>query len=96
MSWPFPDDHMWSWRAPGPTGSDRDERIAAAVARRLAGDAAVRGRGITVTAQNAVVILTGVVADADTRRLASSLAWQVDGVADVCNSLRPPRPRRLR
>lgn len=85
MSWPYPD---FPFAGDGPAPDGADVRLAALVAQRLSIDWTTRRQQITVTAQNRVVILAGVVADPETRRVAGELAWDVSGVFDVCNALR--------
>jgi osmotically-inducible protein OsmY len=63
----------------------RDASLAAAVAQRIG------RRGIVVSAQNAVVILEGVVDHEDVRWFAGEIAWRTPGVFDVNNRLRPSR-----
>ncbi|SCG46025.1 BON domain-containing protein [Micromonospora halophytica] len=88
MPWPLPDE---SWFRPDPQppapGGD-DAWLAGEIAYRIVGGVGPRARGVSVTVQNRVAILTGTVRDPSTRRLAGELAWLVPGVADVCNSLR--------
>ncbi|MFF5072803.1 BON domain-containing protein [Micromonospora olivasterospora] len=91
MPWPYPDDRSWP-DEPGPT--DDDARIAAAVARRFGDGWTSRHRHVCIAVQNRVVILSGVVADPQTRRAAGELAWSVPDVVDVCNALRLAGPRR--
>ncbi|MGC4897083.1 BON domain-containing protein [Micromonospora sp. DT31] len=85
MPWPYPE-------LPFPHGGsgprDADTRLAAAVAQRLSTDWSTRRQQITITVQNRVVILAGMVAAPETRRIAGELAWDVPGVFDVCNALR--------
>ncbi|MCX4472185.1 BON domain protein [Micromonospora sp. MW-13] len=96
IPWPSPDDHFWTADPDGPEPPQEDTRLAAAVARRLGGDPAVRHEPVTVSVQNRVVILTGIVADPRARRIAGELAWTVTDVVDVCNALRLAEPRRPR
>ncbi|TDC36761.1 BON domain-containing protein [Micromonospora sp. 15K316] len=92
---PWPDDALYRYlQAPGSTNDDA--RLAALVAQRLGVDWATRHQEIEVTVQNKVVILSGTVASPEVRRTAGDLAWDVPGVLDVCNTLRPPRRRRPR
>ncbi|WP_243707915.1 BON domain-containing protein [Micromonospora sp. KC606] len=92
----FPEDHGWTAGASRPTPADDDARIAAAVAQRLASDWTTRRQQITVSVQNQVVILAGIVSDPHARQAAAAVAWNVAGVLDVCNALRLPgiRPHR--
>ncbi|MFC0033327.1 BON domain-containing protein [Micromonospora chaiyaphumensis] len=92
MPWPFPDFPFAEDGQPAPDGAD--VRLAALVAQRLSIDWTTRRQQITVTVQNRVVILAGMVADAETRRVAGELAWDVSGVFDVCNALRLRAGRR--
>nr|WP_204342805.1 BON domain-containing protein [Micromonospora terminaliae] len=92
MPWPFPDFPFAEDGQPAPDGAD--VRLAALVAQRLSIDWTTRRQQITVTVQNRVVILAGLVADAETRRVAGELAWDVSGVFDVCNALRLHSGRR--
>ncbi|WFE97848.1 BON domain-containing protein [Micromonospora sp. WMMD987] len=88
MPWPLPDE-SWFRPEPGPPGPPGDDvRLAAEVAYRIVGGVGARARRITVTVQNRVAILGGLVPDAATRRFAGQVAWQVPGVVDVCNTLR--------
>lgn len=88
MPWPLPDE---SWLAPAGTGPEPDSedlRIEALVAQRLAIDWATRRQQISVSVQNRVVILSGLVSGPEVRQVARELAWDVPGVADVCITLR--------
>ncbi|MGY0005932.1 BON domain-containing protein [Micromonospora sp. I033] len=91
MPWPYPD---FPFAGDGPTPDGTDTRLAALVAQRLSVDWTTRRQQITVTVQNRVVILAGLVADPETRRAAGELAWDVAGVFDVCNALRLRSGRR--
>ncbi|KKK00341.1 BON domain-containing protein [Micromonospora sp. HK10] len=84
MPWPYP-DHNPFHRDDQPL--DGDLRLAALVAQRLSIDWTTRRQQISVSVQNRVVILTGMVADQETRRAAAELAWDVPGVFDVCNAM---------
>ncbi|MFI7435536.1 BON domain-containing protein [Micromonospora haikouensis] len=81
-SWPHPDHFPEHNRV-----LEEDLRLAALVAQRISIDWTTRRQQISVTVQNAVVILTGLVADPTTRTAAAELAWDVPGVFDVCNAL---------
>lgn len=95
MPWPFPDDpFISSWDEP--EQESEDLRLAALVAQRLSIDWSTRRQQITITVQNRVVILGGAVADQETRQAAGELAWDVPGVADVCNTLQLYGQRRGR
>lgn len=94
--WPMPDDHSFRALWDEPQHHDEDVRLAALVAQRLSADWTTRRQQITVMVQNQVVILTGLVASAETRRAAGELAWDVEGVTDVCNALRLVGHRRGR
>ncbi|MEU8262579.1 BON domain-containing protein [Micromonospora sp. NPDC048999] len=84
MPWPYPEHNPYL----GDDGvHDEDLRIAALVAQRLSADWTTRRQQISVSVQNRVVILTGMVADPATRQAAGDLAWDVTGVFDVCNAL---------
>ncbi|KAB1903884.1 BON domain-containing protein [Micromonospora sp. AMSO1212t] len=85
MPWPYPE---FPFTGGGPEPDDADTRLASLVARRLSADWTTRRQQITVTVQNRVVILAGLVADPQTRLVAAELAWDVPGVYDVCNALR--------
>ncbi|MGV9765428.1 BON domain-containing protein [Micromonospora tulbaghiae] len=85
MPWPYPE---FPYTGGGPEPDDADTRLASLVAQRLSADWTTRRQQITVTVQNRVVILAGLVADPQTRLVAAELAWDVPGVYDVCNSLR--------
>ncbi|WP_349881190.1 BON domain-containing protein [Micromonospora sp. HUAS YX12] len=85
MPWPYPE---FPYTGGGPEPDDADTRLASLVAQRLSADWTTRRQQITVTVQNRVVILAGLVADPQTRLVAAELAWDVPGVFDVCNSLR--------
>lgn len=84
IPWPYPDHNPFQ-RNDRPV--DPDLRLAALVAQRLGSDWTTRRQQISVTVQNRVVILTGMVADPETRRAAAELAWDVPGVFDVCNAM---------
>jgi osmotically-inducible protein OsmY len=94
MPWPFPDEGAFRPEPPAP--ADEDALLAAQVAQRLSSDWTTRHQQIVVTVQNRVVILAGVVAGPDTRQVAGEIAWDVQGVVDVCNALRLTGPRRSR
>ncbi|MGW4500309.1 BON domain-containing protein [Micromonospora sp. NPDC004336] len=96
MPWPYPDEGAFRPEPPRPAPDDEDARLAALVAQRLSSDWTTRRQQIVVTVQNQVVILSGVVAGPDTRQVAGELAWDVQGVVDVCNALRLAGPRRSR
>ncbi|WP_374226730.1 BON domain-containing protein [Micromonospora sp. WMMB482] len=85
MPWPYPE---FPFTGGGPEPDDADTRLASLVAQRLSADWTTRRQQITVTVQNRVVILAGLVADPGTRLVAAELAWDVPGVFDVCNALR--------
>ncbi|NED57039.1 BON domain-containing protein [Micromonospora aurantiaca] len=85
MPWPYPE---FPFTGGGPDPDDADTRLASLVAQRLSADWTTRRQQITVTVQNRVVILAGLVADPQTRLVAAELAWDVPGVYDVCNALR--------
>ncbi|WP_433495969.1 BON domain-containing protein [Micromonospora sp. CA-248089] len=85
MPWPYPE---FPFTGGGPEPDDADTRLASLVAQRLSADWTTRRQQITVTVQNRVVILAGLVADPQTRLVAAELAWDVPGVFDVCNALR--------
>jgi hypothetical protein len=88
MMWPFPDDGFSGSADSRSTASgDADARLARQVAERLAADERTRDRGITVQAQNAVVILTGVVDHEDAKLVAPVTARSTHGVRDVCDAL---------
>lgn len=84
IPWPYP-EHNPSSEDSRPL--EEDLRLAASVAQRISIDWTTRRQQISVTVQNAVVILTGMVADPATRSAAAELAWDVPGVFDVCNAL---------
>jgi len=99
MPWPFPpfpDDNSSERTDEEAAWESEDLRLAALVAQRLSIDWTTRRQQITITVQNRVVILAGMVSDAETRRAAGELAWDVPGVADVCNALRLFGQRRPR
>ena len=85
MPWPYTE---FPFTGGGPDPDDADTRLASLVAQRLSADWTTRRQQITVTVQNRVVILAGLVADPATRLVAAELAWDVPGVFDVCNALR--------
>ncbi|NLU78361.1 BON domain-containing protein [Micromonospora sp. HNM0581] len=94
--WPMPDDNSFRALWDEPQHHDEDVRLAALVAQRLSVDWSTRRQQITVMVQNRVVILTGLVGSAEARRTAGELAWDVEGVTDVCNALRLVAHRRRR
>lgn len=86
--WPLPDDGSW----PGPPRDQaprvhRDDMLADQVLVRLVQDERTRLQDIAVEVQNAVAILTGRVDTPGLIFVAGSLAWQTNGIADVCNAL---------
>ncbi|MEU4379719.1 BON domain-containing protein [Micromonospora echinofusca] len=96
IPWPYPDEGASHPQPPGLSPDDEDGRLAALVAQRLSSDWTTRRQQIVVTVQNRVVILAGIVAGPDTRRVAGEIAWDVEGVVDVCNALRLADSRRFR
>jgi hypothetical protein len=96
LPWPFPDESWFPWSAEQAEPQSDDLRLAALVAQRLSIDWTTRRQQINVTVQNGVVILAGTVADHEVRQVAGDLAWDVPGVLDVCNTLRPHGQRRSR
>jgi len=94
LPWPQSDDgwfgDAWPQVDTGyPANPDEEDlRIAAQVAQRLSIDWATRYQQITVTVQNRVVILAGLVRTAEAIQVAGELAWGVPGVYDVCNTIR--------
>ncbi|MFG1780715.1 BON domain-containing protein [Micromonospora sp. NPDC049051] len=94
--WPYPEEGGFRPEPPGPAPDDEDGQLAALVAQRLSSDWATRRQQIVVTVQNRVVILAGIVAGPENRRVAGEIAWDVPGVVDVCNALRLVRSRRPR
>ncbi|MEU4775645.1 BON domain-containing protein [Micromonospora sp. NPDC023644] len=96
IPWPYPDEGGYRPEPPGPSPDDEDARLAALVAQRLSSDWSTRRQQIVVTVQNRVVILAGVVAGPEARRVAGEIAWDVGGVGDVCNALRLAGARRPR
>ncbi|MFJ6194688.1 BON domain-containing protein [Micromonospora sp. NPDC092111] len=93
MHWPMPDDNWFRPEPDPPAPPGDDVGLAAEVAYRIVGGVGPRARQISVRVQNRVVILGGTVPDVDTRKLAGRVAWEVPGVADVCNALRLSAPR---
>ncbi|MEV1143781.1 BON domain-containing protein [Micromonospora sp. NPDC049799] len=96
MPWPLPDDNWLAGTGDQPEPDSGDLRIEALVAQRLSIDWTTRRQQISVSVQNRVVILSGLVSGTDARQVAGELAWDVPGVVDVCNTLRPRNPRRGR
>ncbi|MEU5722447.1 BON domain-containing protein [Micromonospora sp. NPDC047738] len=99
MPWafpPFPDDNPSQPTNEESAPESEDLRLAALVAQRLSIDWITRRQQITITVQNRVVILAGMVANVETRRAAGELAWEVPGVVDVCNALQLYGQRRSR
>ncbi|RLP93352.1 BON domain-containing protein [Micromonospora sp. BL4] len=94
MPWPLPDENWFADASHQPEQGSEDVRVEALVAQRLSIDSTTRRQQISVSVQNRVVILAGVVSDPETRQAAAELAWEVPGVFDVCNSLRLSAPRR--
>lgn len=64
-----------------------DQQLAAILVARLLVDERTCHEPISVEVQNRVAILTGWVADPDAAVAAGYLAWQIPGIADVCNAL---------
>jgi osmotically-inducible protein OsmY len=73
--------------APNSSASDSDNDLAANVKKKIAGDSALRGENISVSAKDGVVTLGGAVNGRAARELASRDASQVDGVRTVINDL---------
>lgn len=89
MMWPFPDDGSFDSPSRGPRGADNpDTRLTHLVADRLLTDPLTRRQPITVEVQNQVVLLTGTVDCAETKRAAGDAARRTSGVHDVQNGLR--------
>nr|WP_091296534.1 BON domain-containing protein [Micromonospora halophytica] len=95
MPWSHPDGY-WSASFDQPEPDSHDLRIEALVAQRLSIDWTTRRQQITVSVQNRVAILAGLVYGEEARRVAAELAWDVPGVFDVCNMLRIADRRRGR
>ncbi|MEU4555346.1 BON domain-containing protein [Micromonospora violae] len=93
LPWPLPDENWFADTSDQPEPDREDLRIEALVAQRLSIDWTTRRQQITVSVQNRVVILAGLVSDPDTRRVAAELAYDVPGVFDICNTLRLSGPR---
>lgn len=96
LPWPLPDDGWFVDTGYQTEPDDDDLRIAALVAQRLSIDWATRRQQITVSVQNRVVILAGLVHQPEAGRVAAELAWEVPGVYDVCNTIRVSRRRGSR
>ncbi|MGB2568674.1 BON domain-containing protein [Micromonospora citrea] len=95
MPWSHPDGN-WAANVDRPEPDSDDLRIEALVAQRLSIDWTTRRQQITVSVQNRVAILAGLVYGDEARRVAAELAWDVPGVVDVCNMLRIAERRRRR
>lgn len=93
MMWPLPDDGAFSdsWRRVS-AAHDSDVGLSYEVADRLLGDDRIRYQRVTVTVQNRVVLLAGVVDTPALKQVVSDAAFGVSGVADVCNALRVREP----
>ncbi|WFE53212.1 BON domain-containing protein [Micromonospora sp. WMMD1155] len=96
MHWPTPGENWFGDDSDQSRPDVEDLRIEALVAQRLSGDWTTRQQQITVAVQNRVVVLTGLVHDANARQVASELTWDTPGVFDVCNTLRLTGQRRGR
>ncbi|KAB1928198.1 BON domain-containing protein [Micromonospora noduli] len=94
MPWPLPDENWFADTSRQPEPDHEDLRLEALVAQRLSIDWTTRRQQITVAVQNRVVILAGVVSNANARQVAADLAYDVPGVFDICNTLRLSGPRR--
>ncbi|MGC4832447.1 BON domain-containing protein [Micromonospora arida] len=94
LPWPLPDENWFADTSHQPEPDHEDLRLEALVAQRLSIDWTTRRQQITVSVQNRVVILAGVVSDANARQVAADLAYDVPGVFDLCNTLRLSGPRR--
>ncbi|WP_328474447.1 BON domain-containing protein [Actinoplanes sp. NBC_00393] len=75
-------------------GMSTDDMIAELFAASVFGDPHIRGAYIRVQVQNRVVILLGEVASVQARKVMRQRAWEVPGVADVCNRLTVVPPGR--
>jgi hypothetical protein len=83
------DSNMNSHRGKGPKGYRRsDERIEENINDALTDDDQLDASEIEVRVQNGEVILTGVVAEKDSKRRAEELAESVSGVTNVENRIR--------
>jgi osmotically-inducible protein OsmY len=75
-------------------GTSTDEMIAEVFAASVFSDPHIQGAHIRVQVQNRVVILLGEVASVQARKVMRQRAWDVPGVADVCNRLSVVPPGR--
>lgn len=86
---PLPDDDFYAQHGDWPSGlGDRDGRLALAAVLDLTDDHRTRCEPIRVSAQNDVVILTGIVSSQESRAAAGAVARHTPGVRDLCNALR--------
>ena len=85
--WTYPDErYYYGWYDfPPPEPTDRD--IKGAVVDRLRHNPYTHDDDITVDVKRNVVILTGDVTSARTKRAAGDDAWDTAGVVDVSNQL---------
>ncbi|MEO3772061.1 BON domain-containing protein [Micromonospora sp. B9E7] len=94
LPWPLPDENWLADTSRQPEPDHEDLRLEALVAQRLSIDWTTRRQQITVSVQNRVVILAGLVSDTNARQVAAELAYDVPGVVDICNTLRLSGQRR--
>ncbi|MEK8110433.1 BON domain-containing protein [Micromonospora sp. M12] len=94
LPWPLPDENWFTDASHQPEPDHEDLRLEALVAQRLSIEWTTRRQQITVSVQNRVVILAGVVSDANARQVAVELAYDLPGVFDICNILRVSGRRR--
>lgn len=86
--WGFPfGDNVPNVRSDPYSESPLDRVICRRVAERLLAEPPLISRGIDITVHNGVVILAGVVADGDSRKIVSEIAWDTPEVFDVSNRL---------
>lgn len=85
----LPSDDDWFVGTWDPDRHDSEDlRVEGLVAQRLSIDWTTRRQQISVSVQNRVVILGGLVNDEQARQVAAELAWDVPGVHDICNTIR--------
>lgn len=89
MMWPLPDDGSFSGPARRfPATDDPDVRLTYEVADRILAEDRMHCQRVTVSVQNRVVLLAGVVDTPAMKQAVGDATRDVSGVADVCNALR--------
>ncbi|MEV4703209.1 BON domain-containing protein [Actinoplanes sp. NPDC049316] len=87
MTWPWPDDPASPRQGRTPPAT-LDKRLTQRVAERLRAHPSTRRARLTVEVQNGVALLTGTADSPEVERVAAEIAWDTEGIRDVCSMLR--------